>query len=132
MTDDNIHADPPTVETIDQIPTTLPILPLRDVVIYPYMIFPVLVGRESSLKAATAAMERGKNIFLACAEEWPRRTIPDRKDIYRHGTIAKIVQMLRLPNGLMKILVDGLVQASGRSFTDRKEFLEAEIAINNN
>ncbi|MEK6649441.1 MAG: endopeptidase La [Bacteroidota bacterium] len=129
MTDDSIQTTPPTVETIDQIPTTLPILPLRDVVIYPYMIFPVLVGRESSLKAAAAAMERGKNIFLA-AQKNAALDDPGPEDVYRHGTVAKIIQMLRLPNGLMKILVDGLVQASVRSFTDRKEFLEAEITIN--
>jgi ATP-dependent Lon protease len=129
MTEPETQASTPHVETIDQIPTTLPILPLRDVVIYPYMIFPVLVGRESSLKAAAAAMERGKNIFLA-AQKNSTVDDPGPDDIYRGGCVAKIVQMLRLPNGLMKILVDGLVQASVRSFTDRKEFLEAEIAIN--
>jgi ATP-dependent Lon protease len=129
MTELDPQASAPHIETIDQIPTTLPVLPLRDVVIYPYMIFPVLVGRESSLRAAAAAMERGKNIFLASQKN---ATVddPGPEDVYRNGTVAKIVQMLRLPNGLMKILVDGLVQASVRSFTERKEFLEAEIAIN--
>ncbi len=129
MTELDPQAPAPHVETIDQIPTTLPVLPLRDVVIYPYMIFPVLVGRESSLRAAAAAMERGKNIFLA-AQKSASVDDPGPEDIYRNGSVAKIVQMLRLPNGLMKILVDGLVQASVRAFTDRKEFLEAEIAIN--
>ncbi len=129
MTELDPQISPQHVETIDQIPTTLPVLPLRDVVIYPYMIFPVLVGRESSLKAAAAAMERGKNIFLA-AQKNASVDEPGPDDVYRNGCVAKIVQMLRLPNGLMKILVDGHVQASIRSFTDRKEFLEAEIVIN--
>ena len=129
MTNETNQITPPAIETIDQIPTTLPVLPLRDVVIYPYMIFPVLVGRESSLKAAGAAMERGKNIFLA-AQKNAAVDDPGPDDVYRYGTVAKIAQMLRLPNGLMKILVDGIVQASIKTFTDRKEFLEAEIVIN--
>ncbi len=117
------------IETIDQIPRTLPILPLRDVVIYPYMMFPVLVGRESSLKAASAALERGKNIFLV-AQRSAAVDEPGPNDIHREGTVAKIVQMLKLPNGLMKILVDGLLQASIVEFVKNEVFLEAEIELN--
>ena len=100
MTNETNQITPPAIETIDQIPTTLPVLPLRDVVIYPYMIFPVLVGRESSLKAAGAAMERGKNIFLA-AQKNAAVDDPGPDDVYRYGTVAKIAQMLRLPNGVL-------------------------------
>ncbi len=119
----------PAIETVDAIPTTLPVLPLRDVVIYPYMIFPVLVGRESSLRAANEALERGKNIFLV-AQKNAAVDEPTADDVYQHGTVAKIIQMLKLPNGLMKILVDGVVQASIRKFVPNTLFLEAEIIIN--
>src|SRR3989338_3995090 len=129
MSEENIQTPAPVVETIDQIPTKLPVLPLRDVVIYPYMIFPVLVGRESSLKAAAAAMERGKNIFLV-AQKNASVDDPGPDDVYKDGSVAKIIQMLKLPNGLMKILVDGLVQASAKEYHPRPEYLEAEIAIN--
>ncbi len=64
MSETTIRPSDPHVETLDNIPTTLPVLPLRDVVVFPYMIFPVLVGRETSLRAANVAVERGKNIFL--------------------------------------------------------------------
>jgi ATP-dependent Lon protease len=118
-----------SIETIEQIPSVLPILPLRDVVLFPYMIFPVLVGRESSLRAANEALERGKNIFLV-AQKSSSIDEPTEEDIYREGTVAKILQMLKLPNGLMKILVDGVVQANIKKFVPNTNFLEAEIVIN--
>ena len=110
----------------DALPRRLPVLPLRDVVIYPYMIFPVLVGRESSLRAANAAVERDKYIFLA-AQKSPDKEEPTREDIYVEGTIAKIIQTLKLPNGLMKILVDGVAQAFVKGFVANKQFLEVDV-----
>ncbi|MBI2619102.1 MAG: endopeptidase La [Ignavibacteriales bacterium] len=118
-----------SIETIENIPTVLPVLPLRDVVVFPYMIFPVLVGRESSLRAANEALQRGKNILLV-AQKNPTTDEPTTEDVYHHGTAAKIIQMLKLPNGLMKILVDGVVQASIKRFVPNQAFLEAEIVIN--
>src|SRR3989339_1513428 len=119
----------PAIETLDAIPTTLPVLPLRDVVIYPYMLFPVLVGRESPLRAATEPLERGKNIFLV-AKKSASIDEPTADDVYLQGTVAKIIQMLKLPNGLMKILVDGVVQASVKRFLPTTSFLEAEVILN--
>ncbi|MDI6780357.1 MAG: endopeptidase La [Bacteroidota bacterium] len=110
------------------IPNRLPILPLRDVVIFPHMIFPVLVGRESSLRAANEANERGKFIFLS-AQKSPGTDEPGPKDIYPEGTIAKIIQLLKLPNGLMKILVDGIVHAVIEEFVPNNNFLEAKVRI---
>ena len=107
----------------------LPVLPLRDVVVFPHMIFPVLVGRESSLRAAAEALGRDKYIFLV-AQKNSTVDEPGRDDIYNAGTIAKIVQMLRLPNGLMKILVEGESQGFIRSIADHGEFLEAEVVAN--
>ncbi|MDL1893989.1 endopeptidase La, partial [Sphingobacteriales bacterium CHB3] len=116
-------------DQLDAIPNQLPVLPLRDVVVFPYMIFPVLVGRESSLKAVNEALERDKFIFLA-AQRNSVTEEPGIEDIYHEGTIAKIIQILKLPNGLMKILVDGVVQASVKRFISNGKFLEAELKIN--
>jgi ATP-dependent Lon protease len=113
---------------IDNIPEVLPILPLRDIVIFPYMIFPVLVGREQSIRAANYALDKTKYIFLSTQIK-SNVEDPSAKDIYKDGTIAKIVQILKLPNGLIKILVDGLFQAKIVEFTDRKEFFEAKVEI---
>ncbi|MCX6123069.1 MAG: endopeptidase La [Ignavibacteriales bacterium] len=120
----NLH-----IETLDHIPNILTVLPLRDVVLFPYMIFPVLVGRESSLRAANEALERGKNILLV-AQKNSSVDEPTEEDVYREGTVAKILQMLKLPNGLMKILVDGIAQANIKKFIPNSNFLEAEIIVN--
>jgi ATP-dependent Lon protease len=117
------------IETLDSIPSVLTVLPLRDVVVFPYMIYPVLVGRESSLRAANEALERGKFIFLV-SQRNSSVDEPTVEDIYHDGTVARIIQMLKLPNGLMKILVDGVVQARATKFFQNPNFLEAEIAIN--
>ncbi len=92
------------------------------------MIFPVLVGRESSLKAVNEALEREKYIFLA-AQRNSVTEEPGENDIYHDGTIAKIIQILKLPNGLMKILVDGIVQASVQAFIPNTRYLEADLTI---
>jgi ATP-dependent Lon protease len=112
----------------EEIPGIMPVLPLRDVVLFPHMIFPVLVGRESSLKAATESIEKHKYIFLV-AQKNPNVDDPSSEDVYREGTIAKIFQYLKLPNGLMKILVDGVVQADIGRFTNASPYLEAEVFI---
>ena len=113
---------------VDSIPEELPILPLRDIVIFPYMIFPVLVGREQSIRAANYAAEHTKYIFLSTQKKSAIED-PSEKDLYTEGTIAKIVQILKLPNGLMKILVDGLFQARIVEFTNNKSFFEAKVEI---
>ena len=123
-TNPNLH-----IETLDHIPNILTILPLRDVVLFPYMIFPVLVGRESSLRAANEALARGKNILLV-AQKNSSVDEPTEDDVYREGTVAKILQMLKLPNGLIKILVDGIAQANIKKFIPNSNYLEAEIIVN--
>ncbi len=116
------------ISIVDNIPDVLPILPLRDIVIFPYMIFPVLVGREQSIRAANYALENTKYIFLA-AQKKSNVEDPKKDDIYREGTIAKIVQILKLPNGLMKILVDGLLQGAIIDFTNKNDFFEGKIRV---
>jgi len=117
-----------TDQTLERIPQTLPVLPLRDVVIFPHMIFPVLVGRDSSLRAANYALEHDKYIFLV-AQKDPAIEEPDKDDIYREGTIARIVQILKLPNNLMKILVDGVVQGTITNFQPHDKFLLADVQV---
>lgn len=118
------------IATLDEIPHILPVLPLRDNVIFPYMIFPVLVGREQSIRAANFALDSSKYIFLT-AQKKPTVEEPTKNDIYREGTIAKIIQILKLPNGLLKILVDGIIQGRITEFTERENFFEAEIEVLN-
>ncbi|MCB9219040.1 MAG: endopeptidase La [Ignavibacteriales bacterium] len=113
---------------VQEIPKFLPVLPLRDNIIFPYMIFPVLVGREQSIRAANFSLETSKYIFLS-AQKKANLEDPTPEDIYTEGTIAKIIQILKLPNGLMKILVDGVMQGKIIKFTNRKEFYEAEVDV---
>jgi len=113
---------------VDSLPEILPILPLRDIVIFPYMIFPVLVGREQSIRAANYALDKTKYIFLSTQKK-SGIVEPNREDIYAEGTIAKIVQILKLPNGLMKILVDGLLQGRIVEFTPKTDFFEGKIEV---
>jgi ATP-dependent Lon protease len=101
----------------EQIPSTLPTMPLRDVVIFPHMIFPVLVGRDSSIRAVTTAIEGDKYIFV-CSQRNPLDEEPDATGLFPQGTVAKILQVLKLPNGLMKVLVDGLYQAKVLRFSE--------------
>ncbi len=85
---------------------TLPLLPLRDVVIFPYMVAPLFVGREKSIRALEEAMKKDKEILLA-AQKDAKTNDPTEDDIYRVGTVGAIVQMLRLPDGTVKVLVEG-------------------------
>jgi len=113
---------------VEDIPQILPVLPLRDNVIFPYMIFPVLVGRDQSIEAANYSIDSSKFIFLATQRNADVED-PAEDDIYREGTIARIIQILKLPNGLLKILVDGLLQGRIRKFKKNNEFFEAEIEV---
>jgi len=111
-----------------KIPRKLSVLPLRDVVIYPYMIYPVLIGRNSSLRAVAEAMERNKFIFVV-AQKQPNIDEPTFDDLYEFGTVAKVVQVLRLPNNLLKVLLEGEYQGFiNKKYAD-KEFLEANITV---
>lgn len=121
-----IEVSETTRGAVAEIPERLPVLPLRDVVIFPYMVFPVLVGRESSLRAANEALSQHRFIFLT-AQKDPAVNEPTQDDLYKEGTVAKIVQILKLPNGLLKVLVDGIAQAVVKRFLPNERFLEAEV-----
>ncbi|NUM71752.1 MAG: LON peptidase substrate-binding domain-containing protein, partial [Ignavibacteriaceae bacterium] len=92
------------------------------------MIYPVLIGREQSINAAKTAIESDKFIFLATQKN-SAIDEPTKNDIYVHGTVAKIIQILKLPNGLLKILVDGLVQGKIENWLENKDYMYARISV---
>src|SRR5512136_1918429 len=89
---------------------TLPLLPLRDVVVFPHMVIPLFVGRPKSIKALDVAMESGKHILLA-AQKSTAKDEPGVEDLYNIGSVATILQMLKLPDGTVKVLVEGTQRA---------------------
>ena len=105
---------------------TLPLLPLRDVVIFPYMVAPLFVGREKSIRALEEAMKKNKEIFLV-AQKDAKTNDPTEKDIHDIGTIGTIVQMLRLPDGTVKVLVEGKNRACVRNYLPNKNYIMVEV-----
>ena len=108
--------------------TTTPVLPLRDVVVYPHMVIPLFVGREKSIACLEAAMEDNKQIFLV-AQKDAEVEEPTVDDIYRVGTVASILQLLKLPDGTVKVLVEGVKRARIEAFEDEQEFFVAQIEM---
>jgi len=106
----------------------LPLLPLRDVVVFPHMVIPLFVGRPKSIKALEAAMEEGKNVVLV-AQKSAAKDEPNPEDLYDVGTVSTILQMLKLPDGTVKVLVEGVQRARiERVLTDKANF-ESEIEL---
>jgi ATP-dependent Lon protease len=106
--------------------TTLPLLPLRDVVVFPHMVIPLFVGRPKSIKALEAAMEQGKSIMLA-AQKAAAKDEPSADDIYEIGCVANILQMLKLPDGTVKVLVEGAQRARINSISDSSTHFIADL-----
>jgi len=104
----------------------LPLLPLRDVVVFPHMVIPLFVGRPKSIKALETAMEAGKSILLV-AQKSAAKDEPDAGDLYSIGCIANILQMLKLPDGTVKVLVEGTQRARIDRVEDRKTLFVAEV-----
>jgi ATP-dependent Lon protease len=100
----------------------LPVLPLRDVVVYPHMVIPLFVGREKSVRALDLAMEGDKRILLV-AQRSPDTDDPQTSDLYSIGTVATVLQLLKLPDGTIKVLVEGLMRAEVSSFSERDGIL---------
>ena len=106
-------------------PTTLPLLPLRDVVVFPHMVIPLFVGRPKSIKALDVAMEAGKHILLV-AQRQAAKDDPGVDDLYDIGSIATVLQMLKLPDGTVKVLVEGTQRARIGRVTDHGEYMSSE------
>ena len=115
-------------DSAQSVPEQLTVLPLRDMIIFPSMIFPILIGRTSSLKAVSQALERDKFIF-AVTQIQAGIDEPALKDVYEHGTICKILQVIRLPNNLLKVLVEGVFHGRIEHSIENAECLEAKITI---
>jgi ATP-dependent Lon protease len=107
---------------------TLPLLPLRDIVVFPFMVAPLFVGRDKSVKALTDAMNRDKRVFLATQRK-AGVDQPKEKDINEVGTIGTVLQLLRLPDGTVKALVEGKQRAKIRQFVSNDEYFRVEIEL---
>ena len=106
-------------------PITLPLLPLRDVVVFPHMVIPLFVGRPKSIKALEAAMEAGRQIMLV-AQKAAGKDEPRADDMFEIGCVSSILQMLKLPDGTVKVLVEGIQRASTKEISDNGEHFVAE------
>jgi len=107
--------------------STFPLLPLRDVVVFPHMVIPLFVGRPKSIKALDVAMEAGKHILLV-AQKSAAKDEHAAEDLYDIGSVATILQMLKLPDGTVKVLVEGTQRAQIVRVTDAGEYLSAEAS----
>ena len=114
-----------TVERENRI--EIPVLALRDVVVYPHMVIPLFVGREKSIRCLEAAMDNDKQIFLV-AQKDAGVDEPEADDIYTVGTIATILQLLKLPDGTVKVLVEGSVRGEIESYKQSEPFFVANVA----
>ncbi|BBR53304.1 MULTISPECIES: endopeptidase La [Pseudomonas] len=106
----------------------LPLLPLRDVVVYPHMVIPLFVGREKSIEALEAAMTGEKQILLL-AQKNPADDDPGEDALYRVGTIATVLQLLKLPDGTVKVLVEGEQRGAVERFTEVEGHVRAEVTL---
>ncbi|MBL9007498.1 MAG: endopeptidase La [Myxococcales bacterium] len=104
----------------------LPLLPLRDIIVFPYMVVPLFVGREKSIHALDYAMAHSREIVL-CAQKKARTNDPASDDIYTTGTIAEVLQLLRLPDGTVKVLVEGKRRTRVRRFLHNDDHLQVEV-----
>jgi len=116
-----------TAEIIDLNKERVPLLPLRDVVVFPHTVMPLFVGRKTSVNAITQAMGSNKYIFLLTQKD-EKVQDPVHADLYRVGTLATILQMLKLPDGTIKVLVEGVKRAKVEEFFESDEFSEVLVS----
>ncbi|MBI5251857.1 MAG: endopeptidase La [Desulfomonile tiedjei] len=109
-------------------PVLLPLLPLRDIVVFPHMVVPLFVGRDRSIKALEMAMKSDKLIFLA-SQKNAQQTNPQEEDIFEIGTVGQIIQMLKLPDNTIKVFVEGRRRGSIRKFVENERFFRVEVEI---
>jgi len=105
---------------------TLPVLPLRDIVVFPHMIVPLFVGRDKSVKALEEVMSKDKQILLV-AQKDAGEDEPGTSDVFEIGTIATVLQLLKLPDGTVKVLVEGFNRAEIKEFTKDDDYFEARV-----
>lgn len=115
-----------TVDKEIEIPDNLPVLPVRDIVVFPYMILPLFVGREMSIKAIEYSLSANRMVLLVTQKDLNIET-PTPEDLYSIGTVAVIMRMLKLPDGRVKILVQGLSKARALTYPQTEPFFKANI-----
>jgi len=115
-------------DQVEEIPEKLPLLPVRDVVIFPDMVLPLYIGREKSIQAVEAAMEKNRMLFLATQKD-PSVEEPKPDEIFRIGTVCRILRVLKLPEGHFKVLIQGLEKAQVARFTAKKYFYNVKINL---
>ncbi|HEX5704926.1 MAG TPA: endopeptidase La [Pyrinomonadaceae bacterium] len=118
----------PAIDQQLQIPEELPLLPLRDIVIYPFMIVPLFVSREKSIRAVDEALGEHRMILLDCQKDLDKED-PAQEDLYSVGTVAVIMRMLKLPDGRIRILVQGVSRAKVESVDCSGDFLRARLSV---
>ncbi|SFV84205.1 ATP-dependent protease La Type I [hydrothermal vent metagenome] len=116
-----------TTEVIDLTQERVPLLPLRDVVVFPHTVMPLFVGRKSSVNAITQAMGTNKYIFLV-AQKDEKTENPGNDDLHQVGTLATILQMLKLPDGTIKVLVEGIKRAKINQFFEADDYTEVSVS----
>ena len=120
-------AEAKTEEQARKVPDTIPLLPVRDVVVYPFMILPLFVGREKSVRAVDESLSRDRLILLV-AQRDAEKEDPGVDEIHSVGTVAMIMRMLKMPDGRVKVLVQGLTRARVLGIERRDPYFEARIA----
>src|SRR6266508_4819612 len=105
-----------------------PVLPLRDIVVFPHMIVPLFVGREKSIKALEEVM-RSDTFILLATQKNASDDDPSTDSIFEVGTLASVLQLLKLPDGTVKVLVEGVERAKILKYTDRADYYEANAAV---
>ncbi len=118
--------DETKIESHGEGPELYPVLPLRDIVVFPYMIVPLFVGREKSINALEEVMRTDKQILLS-AQKHAGDDDPEIDAIFKVGTLASVLQLLKLPDGTVKVLVEGTTRAKIKNYTDNFNYFEAEI-----
>ncbi|UCD62864.1 MAG: endopeptidase La [Candidatus Zixiibacteriota bacterium] len=111
-----------------EVQTSLPVIPLRDVVVFPHMIYPLLIGRSFTINALQQALNREKQVLLI-AQKQSEIDAPESGDLYRTGIVARVLQVMKMPNGTFKVLVEGLVRARLKSLKKVSGYLQASLEI---
>src|SRR5438128_3178811 len=117
--------DPKNLKAVDVKRKVVPLLPLRDIIVFPHMVVPLFVGREKSIAALEEAMSHEKDILLA-AQKKAKTNEPAPEDIFEIGTLGTILQLLRLPDGTVKVLVEGKKRARIKRYAPQEKFFLVE------
>src|SRR5512136_159440 len=115
-----------TEKEILHLPETLPVIPVRDIVVFPYMVIPLFISREKSVRALEEALSGDRLVFLVAQKNLSEED-PATSDLYVIGTVALVMRMLKLPDGKIKILVQGLSKASMKDVLQSKPFLRVKV-----